>query len=136
MSAESPNSSTRWDCAKQALAEIRACPGELQTFVTGLFEEFGKLVDELLAHELGRQQIHRTMETERLQDQIDRLAAVVASLAGTVPDRSRQADVGGEKDAIAAAVDETFCQGDSRPVVQGDGIETAPYPIDATGGDA
>ena len=45
MSVESPNSASGLDCAKQALEEIRACPAELQTFVTGLFDEFGKLVD-------------------------------------------------------------------------------------------
>ena len=66
---------------KEALAEIRACPGELQTFVSGVFDQLDSLTNQLLRHELTRRQAQRQAERESVQGQIDRLAAVAAQLA-------------------------------------------------------
>jgi predicted TPR repeat methyltransferase len=91
MSVESTRQASGWDCASQALAEIRACPGELEAFVSGLFDEFGKLVDDLLVHELAQDQAQPKKETAAMQEQIDRLAAMVADLAGSVAGQSKPA---------------------------------------------
>ena len=81
MPVESSNQSGGWNCTRAALAEIRACPGELQTFVSGMFNQLDGLTDDLLARELTRQQVQRQAEREALQGQIDQLASVAAELA-------------------------------------------------------
>jgi hypothetical protein len=84
MSADSSSQPAGWDRAKEALADIRACPGEVQSFVASLFDHLGGLTDELLAHEIARHDLQRQAERDALQAQIDRLAAVAAQLAKTV----------------------------------------------------
>ena len=81
MSVESSSQPGRWNCAKEALAEIRACPGELQTFVSGVFDQLDSLTNQLLRQELTRRQAQRQAERDSVQGEVDRLAAVAAQLA-------------------------------------------------------
>jgi hypothetical protein len=96
-----PVESSGWSCASEALADIRAYPGGLQTFVLGVFDQLDGLTDELLARELARQQVQRQAERDVLQGQIDRLASVAAELAEAVAEQKEMAGQknrnGGEK---------------------------------------
>jgi hypothetical protein len=87
MPVESPNQSGCWNSAREALAEIRAFPGELQTFFSGVFDQWGGVTDGWLVHELVEQQAQGRSEREALQGQIDRLAIVAAELAATVAEQ-------------------------------------------------
>jgi hypothetical protein len=91
MSVESSSRSGGWNNAREALTEIRASPGQLQTFVASLFDQLGSLTSELLARELARQRTQRRTDHEALQEQIDRLAAAVAQLADTAAEPQRPA---------------------------------------------
>jgi hypothetical protein len=81
MSIESPGCSPDQGIAGEALREIRQCSEELRAFTTGLFDQLGRLADELLTHELTRQQVRQQSEREALQGQIDRLALVTTEMA-------------------------------------------------------
>lgn len=87
MSVESPNPSSDWNCAREALAEMRACPGELQAFVSGAFDRLAAMTDELLAHELAHNQTPRKGQRDALQDQIDCLDSVAVELAEAVAEQ-------------------------------------------------
>ena len=84
MSAKLSDQSAGSDCARKALTEIRACPGEVQSLVSGVFDQIDKLVEEFLAREVARQRSQGQAEREALQGQIDRLASVAADLARSV----------------------------------------------------
>jgi hypothetical protein len=87
MPVESSNQSGDWNSAREALAEMRACPGELQTFILSVFDQLDSLASELLAHELAGQQAQRQAGSEALQNQIDRLASVAAELSKAVAEQ-------------------------------------------------
>lgn len=89
MSAESSKQPGGWNCAWDALAEIRTCSGELQTFIWGVFDHLDGLADELLVRELDRQQLQRQGEQETLQGQINRLTSVATELADAVAEQKR-----------------------------------------------
>jgi RNA polymerase-interacting CarD/CdnL/TRCF family regulator len=91
MAVESSNRSGGSNCAGGALAAIRACSDDLQTFVFGVFDQLEGLTDQLLARELDWQQTQRQTEREALQGQIDRLASVAAELAQTVAEQKQLA---------------------------------------------
>jgi hypothetical protein len=81
MSVELPNQSVDGDPARSALADIRACHGELQAFVTGVFDQIDRLADSLLAREIVCQQARHQAEHEAVQRQIDQISSVAAELA-------------------------------------------------------
>ena len=87
MPVESSSRPGKCNCAKEALAEIRACPGELQTFVSGVFDQLDSLTNQLLRHELTRRQAQH----ESVQGEVDRLAAVAAQLAETMAEQKQSA---------------------------------------------
>jgi hypothetical protein len=89
MSAELSDQPVGWDCARRALTEIRECPGEVQTLVLGVFDQLDKFVEEFVAQERVRQQSQRQLEREALQDQVDRLATVVAELVASVTEQKQ-----------------------------------------------
>jgi hypothetical protein len=91
MPVESPNQSGGWNCVGEALAEIRASSGELQTFVGSLFDQLGSLTNEVLTRELARQQTQQQAERETLQGQIDRLAGLAAQLADAMAEQKQSA---------------------------------------------
>jgi hypothetical protein len=80
-----PSESTGWKCAREALAEVRAYPSGLQTFVSSMFDQLDGLTDRLLAHELAGHQA----EQNALRDQIDRLASVAAELTEAVAEQKQ-----------------------------------------------
>ncbi len=88
MAIESSNQSDGGTCAREALAEIRTCTGELQTFLTDVFDRLDHLADTLLAQELSCQHDER----ETFQAQIDRLALVANELTAAVAEQKRLAD--------------------------------------------
>ena len=90
MSVECSDQPHGWNCAAEALAEIRACPDKLRRFVAEVFDQLDGLTDELLARESADRQFQRQVEREALEAQIDQLASVVAELAESM---------GGRKDA-------------------------------------
>jgi hypothetical protein len=89
MSVESTSQPGGWNCASEALAEIQACPGQVQTFVSRMFDDLGSTTDALLAGELARQQSRRQAEREALEEQIDRLTAAASKLAETVAEQKQ-----------------------------------------------
>jgi hypothetical protein len=89
MPLESSHQSGGVDCVRSALAEIRAYPGELQAFVSGMLEQWDDFAEKLRTCELARQQALRHSECESLQKQIDRLEALTAQLADTVAEQKR-----------------------------------------------
>lgn len=91
MPVEPSSQSGSWNCVEDALAEIRAWPDRLQTFVSGVFDELDSMTEKLLAQESIRQDDRRRAEHEALEGQIDRLAAVVAQLAGAVAEQDQAA---------------------------------------------
>ena len=91
MSVESSDQRAGWECAKEALAEIRAYPGGLQALVAGVFDQLDGLVGELRAQDLAHQHNQRQAEQQALRNQIDRLAAVAADLARSVAEQKRSA---------------------------------------------
>jgi hypothetical protein len=90
MAVDSLNQSDGWNCAREALAEIRVCNGGLQTFLDGAFDQLDHLADDLLAQELACQRGER----EALQAQVDRLALVANELTAAV---AEQKLLGGQK---------------------------------------
>jgi len=88
MPVESPKRSGGWNCPSEALAEIRAYPGELQTFLVGVFDRLDRLADELRAQEVAAQHVER----DALHGQIDRLASVASELAEAVAEQKKLVD--------------------------------------------
>jgi hypothetical protein len=91
MPVESSSQPGKWNCAREALAEIRACPGELQTFVSGVFDQLDGLTNQLLRHERTLRQTQRQAERESVQGEIDRLSAVAAQLAEMMAEQKQLA---------------------------------------------
>jgi hypothetical protein len=76
-----------WDCAGDALAEITAYPDELKSLVCGLFEQLGRLADEMMVQQLSIHRTEQQADSDSLRDQIDRLAAVAAELVEIVAEQ-------------------------------------------------
>lgn len=89
MSVDLLNSSIRGENARNALAEIRACAGELQAFVAGEFDRIEALADEIIARQTSRDQTRHRAERKMMQDQIDQLARVAAEVAELVAEQKR-----------------------------------------------
>jgi hypothetical protein len=89
MSAELSNRSVPASPAQDALAEMRDCQHELQTFVTGLFDRLEGLAKELLAQETTPQQAPRQMDRNLMQNELSQLAAVATDLADLVAEQKR-----------------------------------------------
>ena len=67
-----------------ALIDIRACYGDLRTFVAGAFDRLDTLVEELRTQTTVHERTQRQVEHETLQDQIDQLARLASDLAQSV----------------------------------------------------
>jgi hypothetical protein len=106
MSVDPSNESGGWSCVRDALAEIRAYPDTVQTFVSSVLDQLSRMTDELLARDLAQHKAHSQSEREALRNQIDRLASVVAELAETVSEErqlvERKSQKGLEKYATSA----------------------------------
>jgi hypothetical protein len=72
--------------ALNALIEIRACYGEVRTFVAGAFDRLNDLIEELGTPRATRGQAGGRAECEAMQDQIDRLVQLAHELASSVAD--------------------------------------------------
>ncbi len=95
MSVDLLNPSIRGEKAKNALAEIRACSGELQAFVNGEFDRIEALADEIVARQTSHDQTRHQAERKMMQDQIDQLARVAADVAELV---AEQKQLSGKRD--------------------------------------
>jgi hypothetical protein len=84
MLTDSTDQSPGWGCAKKALEEIRACPGDLRALFLGAFDQLDELADKLIAQELARQHTERQTERDVLGGQIERLASLASELAESV----------------------------------------------------
>lgn len=91
MTAQRSNPITGWDCVHGALAEVRSVHGELQTFFAGMFDELESLCEAVLTDELQRDRSERATEHETVQEQISRLNALAAELAGALTEQKRLA---------------------------------------------
>lgn len=83
MSAVSPNSSVCRQDALSALAEIRACQEELQTFLAETFDRLDEVVGRL-RRQGPVARTERCADPNVMQDQIDHLTQLVNDLARTV----------------------------------------------------
>jgi hypothetical protein len=70
--------------ALNALIEIRACYGEVRTFVAGAFDRLDELIEELGTPQAVRGQLGGRAEREAMQGQIDRLVQMAHELAASV----------------------------------------------------
>ena len=70
------------------MAEIRAYPDELQTFLVGVFDRLDHLADGLFAQEVAAQHAER----HAFQGQIERLASVASELAAAVAEQKKLVD--------------------------------------------
>jgi hypothetical protein len=84
---ESPHSPTNWNCASDALAEIRAYPSEMHILVLEIFDQLDELTQEFLVHQLARGQADQEAERELFEEQIEYLAAATSELAKTVTEQ-------------------------------------------------
>jgi len=80
MSAEPVHASGGWSCVRDALAEMRACLGGLQTITTEAFDQLDGVVEALLVRDMASQQAQQRTERESLQDRIDQLIQVASEL--------------------------------------------------------
>jgi hypothetical protein len=94
MRAELPNQPSGRNCVRNALAEIRAGHGDLQTHILGMFDRLDLLADDLLGSKIARDCAVGHAEQEALQEQIDRLASLAAELAESVAEQKRLATPG------------------------------------------
>ena len=81
------------DCekhAKDALTEIRACCGEIQTFMDGEYDRLDSLADELLIRHTVHEQAERRVEQELIQSQMDHLVQMMAEVAETVAEQKQR----------------------------------------------
>ena len=81
MAVECPSLPTELTCAVDALADIRACSGQLQSFVFGMLDQLDEITGELLGREMASRQSQRQADRESLQGQIDQLTVVAAQLS-------------------------------------------------------
>ncbi len=88
MPVESPKRSGGWNCASEALAEIRAYPGELQTFSCRRIRSTGPFGGRVARQEVAAQHVER----DALHGQIDRLASVASELAEAVAEQKKLVD--------------------------------------------
>jgi hypothetical protein len=72
--------------ALNALIEIRACYGEVRTFVGSAFDRLDEMIEELGTPPTTRGQTGGRAEREAMQDQIDRLVQLAHELAASVAD--------------------------------------------------
>ena len=89
MRAELPNQPAGWNCVRDALAEIRTGHGELQTYISGMFDRLDGLAGEALDSKIAQDCAVGHAEQEALQEQIDRLASLAAELAQSVADQKQ-----------------------------------------------
>jgi len=89
MTVEVSYPSSGWSSVHEALGEIRGIPGELQTFVTSLFDELDQTIDGIFVQELSDRQKEHQVEREALQCQIDRLISLTAELTQTVTEQKQ-----------------------------------------------
>lgn len=89
MSVELSNQSAGEGGVQDALAEIRASHAELRTFIEGLFDRLDGLADGLLVQEVANRQAQRDTDRLALDDQIERLAALVVELPNRSPNRRK-----------------------------------------------
>jgi ribosome assembly protein YihI (activator of Der GTPase) len=75
--------------ALNALAEIRACHGDLRTYVAGAFDRLDGLVEELGTQKTDEEQTQRQVDQASMQEQIDRLARLATELAQSVAEQKR-----------------------------------------------
>lgn len=87
MAIESSTESAGWNSAYEALAEMRACGGGLQTLLADVFDQLDRMAGELLAHEAACQRGHQ----EALRAEVDRLAAVANELTSAVAEQKQRA---------------------------------------------
>jgi hypothetical protein len=76
--------------AKEALAEIRVCCGEIQTFMDGEYDQLDLLSDELLMRHTVHEQAERRVEQELIQNQMDRLVQMMAEVAESVAEQKQR----------------------------------------------
>jgi len=74
-----------------ALIEIRACYGDLRTFVAGAFDRLDALVEELRTQQTVHERTQRQAEQETLQEQIDQLARLASDLAQSIAENKQLA---------------------------------------------
>jgi hypothetical protein len=78
------------DCQEQAsnaLGEIRACYGDLQTFVAGVFDRLDAVVEELRSEMSAHEWTKWQAEQSTLQVQIDRLALLASDMAQSIAEQ-------------------------------------------------
>jgi hypothetical protein len=78
MATDSLDASGGTDCARKALANVRASSDQLQASLSDAFDRLNQLADEMLAHELNRQHA----EWQALDGRIEQLTTLVAELTG------------------------------------------------------
>jgi hypothetical protein len=76
--------------AKDALAEIRTCYGEIQTFMDDECDRLDAMADELLIRHTVHEQAERRVEQELIQSQMDHLVEMMAEVAQTVATQKSQ----------------------------------------------
>jgi hypothetical protein len=91
MRPELPNQPAGWNGVRNALAETRTGLGELQTYITGMFDRLDGLADERLGSRSAQQCALDHAEQEKLKEQIDRLASLAAELAQSVAEQKQLA---------------------------------------------
>lgn len=67
-----------------ALGEVRACRGDLWTYVAGAFDRLDKLVEDIGAQKGTQEPTQRRAEQDSMQVQIDQLAQLATELARSV----------------------------------------------------
>jgi hypothetical protein len=75
--------------ALNALAEIRACHGDLRTFVARAFDRLDAVVEELRTQRTVHDRTNRQAEQEDLQEQIDQLSRLASDLAHSVAEHKQ-----------------------------------------------
>lgn len=88
-SLPSPDTQRKNRLTTDAFLEIRACQRELGVFLTETFERLDQLMEEFLAEEIGFQKNLRKQEQEAVDQQVDRLASMIAKLARSVNEQKR-----------------------------------------------
>ena len=94
MHPELPNQPAGWNGVRNALAETRTGLGELQTYITGMFDRLDGLADERLGSRSAQHCAVDHAEQEAFKEQIDRLASLAAELAESVAEQKRLATPG------------------------------------------
>jgi hypothetical protein len=90
MPTELSHASIYRENALNALIEIRACYGEVRTFVAGAFDRLDELIEELGTPPVTRGQTGGRAEHEAMRGQIDRLVQLAHELAASVADHMQR----------------------------------------------